>query len=107
MSAKLLLEDQSKRKALGAEKAGGRAPYSDVKPNAASKSGPIACEGEGHDAGGGLGGVEAEQREEATGEAGFVEFLPVGWFDEVRRLERLFSFRNRTVSCKATAFSTA
>ena len=94
-SAKLLLEDRRKREALGPEKSSGRAPVSGVNPVVESESGPIAGEGEGHSAGtvGGeeLGGTEAAQIRIATavqgeGEsAGFVEFLPVEWFNEVRR----------------------
>lgn len=104
MSAKLLLEARRKRKSLGAEIAGDRAldsDVNDVNPIVGSESGPIAGKGEGHDAGaeGGsaLGGIEAEQRGETTavegegGSAGFVEFLPVEWFNEVSRLGLLFS----------------
>ena len=102
MSAKLLLKEQRKRQAPRVESAGGRAPYSDImlNPSARSERDPADGEGEGHDAEAGaegrkdLGGVEGEEGGDAAtagheggGSAEYVEFLPVEWFTEVKRLE--------------------
>ena len=70
-----------------------------LNPSAGSDGGPADGEGEGHSAGAGaegggsISGNDAEKGGEADaagqggdGSAGYVEFLPVEWFNEVRRL---------------------